>query len=1578
MDTPTINQVYTYTLVFTIPSGVTLTNVFIKDALPNNWPRSEPRIYRYGTAGNYTGPAAQSAGSPPINAEDVSYCGLDNYNLCWSLPDIANDSGQPYVYQMTYQARVQSGGSQRGEVGTNRATLEWDGGSVTASSDVTIVAPNVQVKRIAYASDGERAESSGADTLLLDLRADEVIMITVLVTNVVGDFVVPAYNVSVTDYRPTWIDYDGIISGPAPDTVSGDRLLWSDAVSVLGVGETFAATYRAVVASDVAPGLDGKHDTRAQYLFLPESSGTSVSAGRISFQSPDVTVVKTVTDEPPDQGIVVMGEIVTYTVVYTLPGGTTVYNPTYLNDRLGDGLRFLGTTPPPAEVSSFNVDESGEDHTLLTWAITTPLKIPNDLRHSYVITARVSPTFFLGADAGQAVPKGWELTNEALLHWDLGPWPGRRDRASERVIVRLRRPQISPEKWKDGPQDQLEAGGKTVRFELREIRNGDGAADTYAQIAYNVLVTDTLPKGWTYLDSKPPGVSMDIDGRTVIAWELAPVLTIGSYLPGPSIAPTQYVVTATPPTEVIVGTRFTNTVDVAYSNAQGYRYVDRDELVMPVPLAVTKEIAPPSPAFVGDVITYSLVAVVPPRAILYWPHHYDTLPPGIHYTGWFEVSGGTLVDGPVTGTSSNRETLEWWWNTFDNRGNDAPLTFTFRFEAMVTGVDTMGGLQFTSYRGDSRFDNVSTIEWNTENISGTYPLREQADRRATVIQPYLVDSSKRPAKDLLEGGPTVESGDFITYGLSVYNTGKAPAYEVFINDTLPPGLVFHSYEAQVYPASGTGRPSYVPTALAAPAAGEQGSIGWVFDEIAEGDGNSWGSTTQLAVVYTLQVTDSVGAGATLINSAQIADYSTLPGDQPFERHYDYLSATDNRYNAAPVHVREAQIAKSASITEVALGGRIVFTITVPDQPLGATMYNVAVTDTMSAPPSGTLQVLSAEASGATALDVTSDTVAAGYDFIPAYSQATIVITARVPVTSDVESLQNDVIVAWDDAASAGARHDVTSDPVEIAILAPDVSVVKDAPSAVSPGSSLVYTMSYENVGTNTAHNVRLTDTLPVSVTFVSAGHDRAITQTVFPPGPLVWDLGSLSPSESGTVWITATAWPSVTLGSSLVNTVTVSTSDPGDDSENNQATATTIVSGAVLTVTKMAMPDPVQAGGRVLYSIVVTNSGNQATKNLVITDEVPPNTAFLDASSGGSLAGGVVTWNPVDIGIGAHTVVTFSVRVGLNLVTGTQIVNQAYGAMADNASSPSVSSVTVTVQSQPALLIEKAAPATTNPGDSLIYIIRYRNIGNAVAHNAQVVEIYDPNATFVTANPPPDEGNNLWYVGDVVPDHNYTIAITMNVGESVDRGTLIINRVTIDSDETEPLSDAVPTRVGGQTVYLPVLLSQYAVPSTPSGVNLVVPSIQVSPVSPSAGQATRVSVTLHNSGPNAVTDDFWVDLYVDPITTPTINVLWNDISPYGKAWIVHDDIPGGGSLVIHTDQPDDSEDPEAVYSNWPGWFVSAGEHVLYVQVDAYGQRWGYILEDNETDNVSGPKPVTVGPGNPLLALPPPVQWQERR
>ena len=146
--------------------------------------------------------------------------------------------------------------------------------------------------------------------------------------------------------------------------------------------------------------------------------------------------------------------------------------------------------------------------------------------------------------------------------------------------------------------------------------------------------------------------------------------------------------------------------------------------------------------------------------------------------------------------------------------------------------------------------------------------------------------------------------------------------------------------------------------------------------------------------------------------------------------------------------------------------------------------------------------------------------------------------------------------------------------------------------------------------------------------------------------------------------------PTATLGGRLLNTATVGTPSPGDNPANNRDTAITNVGGAALEITKDAAPDLVQAGGQVLYTLILTNTAGETAEGLAINDRVPFNTTFVDASPASALVGGVVTWHPADLVVGDRVVVTFAVRVDTPLVSGTQIVNDAYGASADNAPSP--------------------------------------------------------------------------------------------------------------------------------------------------------------------------------------------------------------------------------------------------------------------------------------------------------------------
>jgi uncharacterized repeat protein (TIGR01451 family) len=1571
---PTLGEVYTYTVLFTIPAGLSMFDARLSDVLPDY---RFPRIYV--VDGSAIGPTNLSG--PPIDAV-VSY---DPNGLTWDLGDI----GGPGVYQATYRARVDNNvlRNQLGDVGINQAELSWSGGAISTSVNITVAAPNVQIKRTAFTSRGEWAESWTSDDTLADLRTGELITITVSVTNVIDELAVPGHNARIRDFLPAWINYVDTIAGPEPitDLVSiplpGTQMEWEatnrggdfDELDVLDVGETFSATYLARVVDGVAPGYNEVRYSEAEFYSLPQDGARFRIRPGITFRSPAIDLVKTIEGPaqlPPGSLEARMGDVFTYTLVYTLPWGTTIYPPAYFQDQLEDGLRFIDVLQQPTEMGPPTVDEGGEDATLVRWDLAAPTYFDQDVRRTFVIRAQVAPTRFLGTDAGQTIPQGEQLDNQASVLWNNED--ERPARSDDSVAVWFVRPAIQPDKWKPYPIDEFEGSGIPVRFELRDIRN---ISATYGATAYNVVVSDVLPIGWTYGGSAPPAhPPVTINGRTVVTWGSVASLPESYYLPGQSPAYSAFVITATPPATVVAGAPYTNVVEVGYDSAEGFRYRDQDALRLILPPDVTKAVRPTSPYLVGDVITYSIIGVVPANAVFFTPRHVDTLPPGVHYNGWYSTTGGTLYAGPsVAPNIGGNEVITWWWRTLDNTANDNPFTFTFSFETMLTGEDANGDLAWENYEGQSGVLNRSVLEWS-DVVSGTYTAERAANRRDYVIQPHLV--GRAPLKEVVAGGPTVAGGDMLTYRLVVFNTGLAPAYEVVVSDTLPGGLVFRSYEARVYPAAAVSRPDYVPLAQAAPSSGQVGTIGWVFDEVAEGDGPSADPLTRLILTYTVEVMDSLGAGAALTNTALVSDYSSLPGDALDERHYAYLGGAQAQ--AGPVSVREPQITKVSSAGEVVLGERVTFTITVPSAALAATLYNATVSDTLPPDPPGPLQIMSVSAPGASAWDVTSDSVSVDYGTIDANAQETLVINARVPLTAIGGLVQNVAYVSWDDATSGGSRHSVPSNPAGVTIATPDVRVNKTAPGAASPGYPLRYTIAYGNNGLATAQQVQLVDTLPVGVSDVQVGFDRAVTQTGFAPGPLVWDLGPLASNEGGTIWLTATIWSTAELGMRLVNTATISTPTPGDNPANNQDTTLTIVSGAVLDVNKSATPDPVAAGGQLLYTLVVNNSGAQATEHLLITDRLPLNTAYIDASAGGVLQGDVVRWMPPDIAVGGHTAVTFAVQVAPGLISGTLLVNDDYVAMADNAPGLANVPVTVTVHSLPILSIEKIAPAAVGPDEDLVYTLRYHNSGNAVAHNVRIVEAYDPNVTFVSASPSPDTGNDVWQIDSLAPGSTGNIIVTVHVDPSAEHGTLIANSVTIDSDETEPLSAHVTTRVGTEVrLFMPVVLKNYQPPER-LDVNLVIQGIQVDPAAPVAGQPTRIAITLRNLGSETVAEDFWVDLYIDPVTTPTVNVLWNNIASTGKAWHIYNDIPGGGTLVIHTDQPDDPQDPDSVYSNWPGWFVSAGDRVLYAQVDSYGLDWGAILETEETDNVAGPRVVTVGPGVGLVIPSSPVQLDERR
>ena len=117
--------------------------------------------------------------------------------------------------------------------------------------------------------------------------------------------------------------------------------------------------------------------------------------------------------------------------------------------------------------------------------------------------------------------------------------------------------------------------------------------------------------------------------------------------------------------------------------------------------------------------------------------------------------------------------------------------------------------------------------------------------------------------------------------------------------------------------------------------------------------------------------------------------------------------------------------------------------------------------------------------------------------------------------------------------------------------------------------------------------MRITDTLPVSITFgsASAGCSQA-------SGVVVCTLTSLAAGASRSFVITTTASAGLPEGTSLENRAIVGSSTPDGNASNNTATAdTSIVGAADLTISKVGSPASVVAGGTVTYTIRITNTG---------------------------------------------------------------------------------------------------------------------------------------------------------------------------------------------------------------------------------------------------------------------------------------------------------------------------------------------------------------------------------------------------
>ncbi len=311
------------------------------------------------------------------------------------------------------------------------------------------------------------------------------------------------------------------------------------------------------------------------------------------------------------------------------------------------------------------------------------------------------------------------------------------------------------------------------------------------------------------------------------------------------------------------------------------------------------------------------------------------------------------------------------------------------------------------------------------------------------------------------------------------------------------------------------------------------------------------------------------------------------------------------------------------------------------------------------------------------------------------------------------------------SASAEARSDQTTAKVDARA---ELVVTKTASAPlVKAGDTINFTLQTRNQGPSSAAAVVVTDTLPANAAFVSATGGALRSGNVL-TWPAVASLASGS-SLSFTIRVVAPGSGAVTnVGAAVTATFERNRAD-------NRAASTVNISPADLVVKKSANAGVVNAGDMVVFTIDVSNAGTSAAGSVVVTDTLPTNAAFVDATGGPVLAGNVLTW-PTIASLGAGGSVSFTVRVLAPASGSITNVAAAVAPAGDANPADNRSAVTVGVNALADLLVSKTASAgAVNAGDPIVYTIRVRNLGPSAAAAVSVRDSLPANAAFVSASP---------------------------------------------------------------------------------------------------------------------------------------------------------------------------------------------------------------------------------------------------
>ena len=179
--------------------------------------------------------------------------------------------------------------------------------------------------------------------------------------------------------------------------------------------------------------------------------------------------------------------------------------------------------------------------------------------------------------------------------------------------------------------------------------------------------------------------------------------------------------------------------------------------------------------------------------------------------------------------------------------------------------------------------------------------------------------------------------------------------------------------------------------------------------------------------------------------------------------------------------------------------------------------------------------------------------------------------------------------------------------------------------------------------------------------------------------------------------------------------------------------------GHLLSVTKVnnvPAGKPVEAGAEMVYTIGYSVTGREPAPNVMLTDPLPLQLDFIEASNGGTYdpVTRLVSWSLGTLQPGASGTVTLRVRVKKPLPNNSYIFNTV--TIIDDAKVRDEATDVIRVHAEPILSLDKTnqPDGEVKPGDVIKYQMCYANTGNGNATGVVLTDVIPFNTTYVAGS----------------------------------------------------------------------------------------------------------------------------------------------------------------------------------------------------------------------------------------------------